>query len=345
MKKLLAIHGVALLLILGFVSCDKTTQTGKVEGLDEIRNQNPENQEFTLQPAPQFNGDSAYFFIQKQVEFGPRVPNTSAHKACGNYLVQVLKDMGATVIEQDFIATAFSGTKLESKNIIAQFNPSQKERILLGAHWDSRPFADQDTDNQDHPIDGANDGASGVGVLLEIMRILQSDSTAPVGVDIILFDSEDYGQPEGMDYQPDTWCLGAQHWAKNLHQPNYSPKYGILLDMVGAKDAKFYKEGISLEYAPNVVKKVWKTGSKLGYENFFVEQSAGAITDDHFYVNRLARIPMIDIIQHDPNSTSYFGSYWHTHNDNMEVIDKATLKAVGQTVLQVIYNEKPDKAS
>ncbi len=336
----MALRGIIFSCILGLMSCGKTAETGKVEGLEELQQQ-AESTEIMMQSTPDFNPDSAFYFIEKQVEFGPRVPNTPAHQSCGKYLVETLRNMGLQVIEQDFIATAFSGTKLESKNIIASFKPNASRRILLAAHWDSRPFADQDTENREKAIDGANDGASGVGILLEIMRVLQNDAKATVGVDVIFFDAEDYGQPEGMDYQPDTWCLGSQYWSKNFHKPNYSANYGILLDMVGAKDAKFYQEGISMEYASHIVLKVWKTAEKIGYGSFFVHEQTGAITDDHTYVNRYAKIPMIDIIQHDPNSPSYFGKYWHTHDDNIQVIDKQTLKAVGQTVLQVIYNEKP----
>lgn len=341
MKDFIVFGRLMCLLVLGFTSCD-TKQSGKVEGLDGLRNQEPEQpKEMTMQPAPTFNADSAFYFIETQVAFGPRVPNSPAHKACANYLVETLQNMGAEVIEQDFIATAFSGTKLESKNIIASFNPNASKRIVLGAHWDSRPFADQDTEDREKPIDGANDGASGVGVLMEIMRVLQQDKKASVGVDVVFFDSEDYGQPEGMEYKPDTWCLGSQHWSKNPHKPNYSADYGILLDMVGAKDARFYKEGVSMEYASHIVLRVWKTAEKIGHGHFFVNEETGSITDDHTYVNKYAKIPMIDIIQHDPSSPSYFGKYWHTHDDTMEVIDKETLKAVGQTVLQVIYNEQP----
>lgn len=291
---------------------------------------------------PTFNSDSAYNYIAKQVEFGPRVPNTQEHTRCAAYLVQRLKDFGAEVIEQDFIATAFDGTKLKAKNIIGQYQVERQRRILLAAHWDSRPFADFDTDNslKNKPILGANDGASGVGVLLEIARII-SKKNPSVGIDIIFFDAEDYGQPEfkSLDYKEDTWCLGSQYWSRNMHKQNYYAQFGILLDMVGAKNALFTKEGTSMYYAPGIVEKVWNTASKIGYSDYFLFQKTNQITDDHLYINQIAGIQCIDIIQHDPTTSSRFGSYWHTHNDNMDVIDKNTLKAVGQTLLEVIYNE------
>jgi len=284
--------------------------------------------------APAFNEDSAYYFIEKQVSFGPRIPNTISHVKCSDYLVQTLKKQNAIVTEQDMQVKAFDGTILRAKNIIASFNPNATKRILLAAHWDTRPWSDEDEKSPNKTFDGANDGASGVGVLLEIARVIQQSELKPkVGVDIILFDAEDYGKSE----HKDSYCLGSQYWSKNKHEQNYSAYYGILLDMVGAKDAKFCKEGVSMEYAPSVVNKIWDYATTLGYGNYFISQNAGSITDDHFYVNKIAKIPMVDIIDYRPNSG--FGEFWHTQNDNIQIIDKATLKAVGQTVLHVLYNE------
>ncbi len=291
---------------------------------------------------PQFNADSAYQYVYDQVAFGPRVPNTEAHTKCAEYLSSKLEEFGAEVIVQEAQLTAFDNKILNAKNIIGQYNPELKNRIMLFAHWDSRPFADHDPDTskRNEPILGANDGASGVGVLLEIARSLQKD-TLPIGIDIIFFDAEDYGIPDhlNVDWKPDTWCLGSQYWGKNPHTPDYYAQYGILLDMVGAPQATFYQEQQSLQFARRIVKKVWNTANDLGYGNHFIYEKGGAITDDHVYVNNLRGIPCIDIIQFDPSTNSSFGSFWHTHNDNMEAISKSTLKAVGQTLLHVIYNE------
>ena len=291
---------------------------------------------------PSFNSDSAFFFISKQVDFGPRVPNTEGHVQCSAYLVQKLKSFGANVIEQDFVATAWDGTKLKSKNIIGSINPKAQKRILLAAHWDTRPYADQEDDVSLHhkPIDGANDGASGVGVLLEIARIIHvSESKPNVGIDFIFFDSEDYGAPNFYKGDSDAsfWCLGSQYWSKHKHESGYFAYYGILLDMIGAKDAEFYKEGVSRENAISVVNKVWSKGQSLGYGKHFVDKECHSIIDDHTFVNPLTGIKMIDIIQY--NDETSFGEFWHTHDDNIEVIDKETLKAVGQTVLAVLYEE------
>ena len=296
-----------------------------------------------LPPTPLFDADSAYAFVQRQVDFGPRVPGTPAHQACGDWLVAKLEGYGAEVIEQTGQVTIYTGQKLPLRNIFARFNPEAKERILLFAHWDTRPFADKDTERRNEPIDGANDGASGVAVLLEIARHLGAKLHGP-GVDILLTDVEDYGQPSGAmgldERSIDTWALGAQYFAKNPVIPGYTARFGILLDMVGARDAKFYREALSMQYAPAIVNKVWKTAAALGHGDRFIPETKYFVgTDDHVPINQVLRIPSIDIIQYDPE-TGAFGHYWHTHADNMEVIDRETLRAVGRTVLEVVWKER-----
>ena len=292
---------------------------------------------------PAFNVDSAYVYIVKQVAFGPRVPGTNAHlKAVEYFEKQFLKWNWQTTVQLGK-STTFNGKKIAIKNIIARSDTINKNRILLMAHWDSRPFADRDEMRKTEAIDGANDGASGVGVLMEIARAISSSDIQPkVGIDIILFDAEDYGQPSGMmvDQAGDTWCLGSQYWAKNLSDNYIRPKYGILLDMVGAKDAVFPKEGVSMQYNPQLVNKVWYLASKLGYGKYFIQEEAkGGITDDHLYVNRIANIPSIDIIHYDPYQGD-FGSFHHRHLDDIDIIDKSTLKVVGQVIMETIYREK-----
>lgn len=318
-----------------FSSCDSKK---KVE--DKLPVKTDEKPEVAI---PDFSADSAYLFVEEQVNFGPRVPNKAAHAACAAYLVDKLKAYADTVIEQDFESAAYDGTNLFLKNIIASFNPSKNKRILLAAHWDTRPFADKDSVNISEPITGANDGGSGVAVLLEIARQLRLNPGFEVGIDIIFFDGEDYGVPhfeQGYKNVPFSgFCLGSQYWAKNKHVPNYSAYYGVLLDMVGAQGAKFYQEGLSMNSAPSIVKKVWDYGQDLGYGDYFIPQKTQEILDDHKFVNQWANIPMIDIIEYDPSTKNYFGKYWHTHRDNMDLIDKNTLKAVGQTVLKLVYLE------
>lgn len=291
---------------------------------------------------PDFNSDSAYSFVEKQLSFGPRVPGTKAHAECAKYLADKLKSYTTQVIVQKGKAYAFNDEVLNIKNIIASFQPDKENRILLCAHWDSRPFADHDPDVKNHniPIDGANDGASGVGVLIEIARHLKEVPTTP-GIDIILFDVEDYGEPQGLQTERDeNWALGSQYWARNPHEVNYNARFGILLDMVGAKNATFTMEATSMYFAPDIVKKVWNIAHEIGYQKYFLFERTGGITDDHLYLNAIKNIPTIDIIHYDPNTSTGFFEYWHTLGDNLSVIDKTTLKVVGQTVLTVIYRER-----
>ena len=295
---------------------------------------------------PAFNADSAYSFVKAQVDFGPRVPNSKEHRACGDYLAAKLKEYGAEVINQEAELVAYDGTRLNARNIIAQFQPEKKGRIMLCAHWDSRPWADSDPDASKHrtPILGANDGASGVGVLMEIARALSTTPTE-LGIDIILFDAEDYGTHnadddparESMDH---SWALGSQYWSRRPHKSDYNARYGILLDLVGAPGSTFYKEGISVAYAGNLVDKIWKIAHKTGHAKYFINENGGYVTDDHYYVNEFLGLPCVDIINYDKESENGFGKYHHTIKDDMEWIDRESLRAVGETVLAVIYNEK-----
>jgi hypothetical protein len=290
---------------------------------------------------PVFNADSAYYFVERQVLFGPRVPNTQPHIEAGNWLFETLAGFSDTVYVQSSKVRASDGTILDIRNFIGSFQPDKVNRILLCAHWDSRPWADHDPDPANHykPIAGANDGASGVGVLLEIARLLHI--TAPhVGVDIIFFDGEDYGQHRLTDTRDnDSWALGSQLWSTRPHTPDYNARFGILLDMVGARDATFKHEGYSMMYAPNIVRRVWNTARNAGYGSFFVNTEGGYIIDDHYYINRNRHIPVINIIDQRDNTPHGFFPYWHTVGDTMDVIDAQTLKAVGQTVLTVIWND------
>ncbi len=303
----------------------------------------PATESISTVNVPQFMADSAYQYIQAQADFGPRVPNTDAHKACGDYLASQLEKFGAKVYNQYADLAAYDNTVLKARNIIGAYNPDSRRRVLLCAHWDSRPFADQDKDKKNHrkPILGVNDGASGVGVLLEVARQLQQQAPT-IGIDIIFFDAEDYGAPYFYDgiYRPHTWCLGSQYWGRMPHVSGYNARYGILLDMVGGKQATFYQEPYSKRTAGKQVKKIWDTAHQLGFGSFFPKAEGMEVTDDHIYVNEYARIPCVDIINYDPKSDTGFGDFWHTVDDNMNVIDKATLQAVGQTLLTVIYNEK-----
>lgn len=279
-----------------------------------------------------FNSDSAFQYVQKQVSFGYRIPGTPEHKKCADWLLSELKRHGTTAQIQNGSATTYDGKKIPVYNVIGSINPSAKKRILFAAHWDTRPFADQDPNNQTQPIFGANDGASGVAVLLELARNLKAQpADSSIGVDIIFFDAEDWGKSE----VENSFCLGSQYWAKNLHTPNYTANFGVLLDMVGGKNAQFLWEGNSNEWGNFALSHVWTIAQELGHSNYFITQTTGAIIDDHFYVHQGTNIPMIDII--DYNSQRGFPETWHTLNDNIENIDKNTLKAVGSTLENLVH--------
>lgn len=288
---------------------------------------------------PAFSSDSAFLFIQQQLDFGARVPGTPAQQKCASYFEEKLKNYGATVYVQKTNVVVYNGKSVPCINVIATYNPDVKRRLMICTHWDARPFADQDDSAATKPIVAADDGASGSAVLLEIARQLQQKNPE-IGVDLIFLDVEDYGQPEYElnQKQGDFYCLGTQYWCKNPHIPNYKAENGILLDMVGAKDATFTYEGISMQYAPQFIHQVWQTAEQLGYANFFVKNETAQIIDDHYYINTLTNIPTIDIINRTYKTPTGFAKHWHTHDDNMSIIDKTTLQAVGETVLATIYN-------
>jgi len=300
----------------------------------------PKVENTTPVTVPAFSKDSAYAFVQKQVSFGPRVPGSEAHKAMQAWIVQQFKKYGATVTEQSFKANFATIGEKRCTNIIAAYNPKYARRVVLAAHWDTRYAADEDPTKPKEPADGADDGGSGVGILLEIARLIQQNPI-PLGVDIILFDAEDQGDSEG---EAETWCLGSQYWVANPHTKGYRADYGILLDMAGAKGAVFTKEDLSQVFQAEKANKIyqhydrlWQLAAGMGHGNMFLNTRGRALTDDHLFVNNYTTIPMIDIINRPVNSKTGFGAYWHTHDDNMSVIDPQTLGVVGQVVTAYVY--------
>jgi hypothetical protein len=299
----------------------------------------------SLQPVgPVFCADSAYLYCQAQCDFGPRTMNSKAHDDCEKWIISKFESFGMQVTPQKAVLKGYDGTSLNSTNIIASYRPDLTDRVLLCAHWDSRPWADNDPDeaNWKTPVMAANDGASGVAVMLEIARLLSKD-TLQLGVDFICFDAEDWGVPQWNEdnFDSDSWALGAQYWSTNLHKKGYRARFGILLDMVGGQGAQFYKEAMSVQYANHIVEKVWRAAQVVGYGSMFPSQQGTGVTDDHISVNTKAKIPTIDIIPYYPNcEQSSFGPTWHTVNDDMEHIDRNTLQAVGQTLIQVLFSEK-----
>ncbi len=285
-----------------------------------------------------FDGHKAFDFVKAQTDFGARVPGTEAHRKCADFMVKTLEEFGAQVTTQNFTAKGYEGTNWQGINVIGSYLPDVKDRILLCAHWDSRFIAEEDEDKtkQLSPIDGANDGASGVGVLLEIARNLQIKAPN-VGVDIIFFDVEDQGAPyyAANESNQHSWCLGSQYWSNEAVKSGYKAEWGVLLDMVGAADAVFMKEQFSVHYAPQLVDQVWAIAAQKGYSHLFINKKGGTITDDHLYVNSITGIPCIDIIDFDI-ARNGFNPTWHTHNDNISNIEPATLQAVGDVILELI---------
>ena len=323
MKKILYFVALALLL----AGCKEK----KVEVADYVS------------PAPVFCEDSAYAYVAEQCAFGPRVMNSAAHDSCGEYIARKFKSFGAVVYDQFADSKLYDGTPIKMRNIIASYNPEAAERILIAGHWDSRQWADNDPDEANHntPIDGANDGGSSIGVMLEIARQLQlanDSSQVKIGVDFICWDAEDSGEGGGSN-NASSWCLGSQYWSGKRHVEGYTARYGINLDMVGGSNTVFYREKYSMSYAPSIVDKVWGAAGRIGYGKYFsYDQEGGYITDDHLQVNQ-GGIPCIDVIGSDTQNGG-FPRTWHTLDDNIKNINKETLKAVGQTMLEVIWTEQ-----
>lgn len=316
--------GIALLAMVMFVASCKS-DTSKKDQSEQVK---------TTKPAakiPKVDADTAFHFIERQLSYGVRVPGTDGHKKTMEWISNTMKRYGAAVEIQEFKATFLTKKDIPSYNIIASINPKHTERVILFAHWDSRLIAEKDKDSakKDLPIMGAIDGASGVAALLEIARQI-SLQPIDLGVDFVFFDAEDQGSTG-----EDSWCLGSQYWSKHYTPNGATPKFGILLDLIGAKNASYHKEGISTMYAKDIQDKVWDIAQKMGKGTMFDNGLIGGITDDHYYVNTIAKIPTIDIIQTYPSGM--FGAYHHTHDDNIDAVDKANLASVTQVVLAVLY--------
>ena len=279
----------------------------------------------TERQAPAFDADSAYALLERQVAFGPRVPGTEGHAAQLAWMTSYLEARADTVIHQTFEHTYPDDYRAELTNVFARFRPGAPDRVLLLAHWDTRPTADyeSDPDLQDEPIPGANDGASGTAVLLQLADVLSRHSP-PIGVDILLTDGEDYAA--------DHMYLGAEYFAANP-PPGYSPYYGILLDMVADLDPRFPQEGYSRRYAPEVVARVWRMAERLGYGHHFPDEHQIPITDDHVPLNE-AGIRTVNIIDFDYGPGNV---YWHTLEDDLENVGPLGLRVVGEVVAELIY--------
>jgi glutaminyl-peptide cyclotransferase len=281
-------------------------------------------------PAPDFSGKEAFDYLIAQTDFGPRNPGSSGHRACLDYLVGELEHFADAVNHQEFTHTGSRGEQISLTNIIASFNLPATNRVMLCAHWDTRPWADQDKDpkKREKPIIGANDGASGVAVLLQLAKLMKQ-SRPPIGVDILLFDGEDLGQKNDLT----NFALGSKYFAAH-RSPRFNPQYGILLDMIGDEQLEIPKEPNSLRYAPEVVQYVWTTAENLGL-NEFTDDTSADIYDDHIPLNE-AGIKTIDLI--DFNYPDHSNRYWHTSEDTPNKCSPSSLQVVGTLLVHLIYN-------
>ncbi len=276
---------------------------------------------------PAFDGKRAFADLEKQVSFGPRVPGSRGHLQCRDWLMSELEKTADRVEVQTFTQVV-NGKSLRLYNIFGIFNENASKRIMLCAHWDTRPTADEELDpaNRNKPILGANDGASGVAVLLELARQFKL-KRPEVGVIIAFWDGEDYG--------PDvnSMLLGSRYFAKNMGK--LRPTYGILLDMVGDKDLQIYKEMNSVLAGRDLVEKVWRVAGELGYRKYFPNQIKYTITDDHVPLIE-AGVPCIDLIDFDY-------PYWHTLQDTVDKCSPESLQIVGEVVSAIVYSERDNK--
>ena len=286
---------------------------------------------------PSVDANYAYNQILKYEKFGPKIPGTSAHQKAGDWIVKELKDLGLTVHEQKGSAVTFDKKKIPIRNIIAQINPAAKTRYLLSAHWDNRPYADQDSlKNSKKPVPGVNDGGSGVVVLMSIAKAVTTEKKMPdFGIDFAFWDAEDWGSPHGA---PESYCLGSQYWAKSPVPAGYTAKFGINFDMVGRIGSLFPAEGYSMKKAAHVVKGLREASAIVGARALFPDYSVGNITDDHVFVTEGTGIPMADIIYMDPDGR--FPPEWHTVDDTSKVISRDVLKGVAETTIQLLFSQK-----
>lgn len=282
------------------------------------------------------DADSVYARVAEQVAMGPRVPGTPGHERCVGYITRRLREAGAEVTVQDTLfAPAGSDVKAQRvRNITGRFNAGAPHHVLLLAHYDTRPWADRESDESLHntPIDGANDGASGVAVLLEIARLMKQ-LPDNVEVEMLFVDAEDAGA-----YDDDfSWCIGSQAWADAFDPLSRRvPEYAILLDMVGGKNAVFHREYFSERYARAINNRVWDAARRAGYADRFPDAVGGALNDDHIHIMRVG-IPAVDIVESANPSTGSFNPTWHTLDDNLDNIDRATLKMAGDVVINTIF--------
>ena len=290
-------------------------------------------------PKTGFNGDQALVYAQTQVGFGPRVPGTEGHRRTGDWIVKQMRERADTVVEQRWTHVTQRGDSLPMRNILARFRPDMEQRVLYVAHWDTRPVADSDRNlgARQMPIPGANDGASGVALLIALGDVLKKTPPS-VGVDLLFVDGEDYGS--FADPQTDV-LIGSRYFADHLPSSDYRPLFGIVWDMIGDRDLTIYQEGNSVQAAPEVVQRVWQTAKDLGYDDYFVPEVIEAITDDHLPLIKKG-LRVIDVIDIDYGPPVENGgprpaaTYHHTMQDTIDKIAARSLQIVGDVATSLV---------
>ena len=282
---------------------------------------------------PDFDEDHAFEYLVAQCDFGPRNPGSEGYYACLDFIITELDQSADDIILQEFRYQEQRYRKrYDLQNIIARFNPDASFQTIISAHWDTRPWADQEDNRRDRnqPIIGANDGASGVAVLLELAKIM-GETPPPIGVNLVFFDGEDLGVPG----ENETYCQGSRYFAKNLPIPR--PDEAINLDMIGDKQLHLPVEKYSLEYNPNLVRYLWGRADDMGLDAFDITPQY-AIYDDHVPLYEIAGIPAIDLI--DFKYPNPYANFWHTMNDVPENCSAESLEQVGKLMVDYIYNRE-----
>ncbi len=317
-----SLKGIIALVMVLFLSCDNTSDRDKL---------------LLSTFTPNFSAEEAFRSIEKQVQLGPRIPGSKAHHLCRKFIVRSLEESGYQPEINHGLVDSGNGI-LEIFNISGSYKPELKNRILLCGHYDSRLTADLDSLMSNSPVPGANDGASGTAVLLQLAKEIQKYDL-DLGVDFIFFDGDDQGiYPESSTRKKHTWSLGAQYWARGVKKEY---QYGIVLDMVGAENATFFKEDVSKIFAGSVQDKLWNIAGELGYDSFFIQKPIGVLVSDHYYINNLtkAKIPCLLVSDYRKDTEHGYFPYWHTTSDIPEHISKESLKAVGQSIIELLYTK------
>lgn len=282
-------------------------------------------------PKTSFSGEAALQYARAQTDFGPRVPGTQGHRQAGDWIVEQMRQRADTVIVQEWTHVTVDGDLLPMRNILARIRPELEQRILYVAHWDTRPIAENapTAAERDQPISGANDGASGVGMLVALADALK-ETPPQFGVDLLFVDGEDYGDfGDGRDV-----LIGSKYFANNLPSENYRPLFGVVWDMVGAEGATFLYEGYSMQGAPEVVSRVWTTAADLGYQRYFVPRRGAGITDDHLPLLEKG-LRVIDVIDINENGQIRYPHH-HRLTDTIDKLSAETLQAVGDVATVLV---------